>query len=433
MYLSTNNIDPIGFSIDTLKGFNFSKTVQIHKPTEVEIPIEFEVQTPQQRYNGIRVTTSSDKPIVVYGLSYRSGSSGIFAALPCTPQDVTEYEYYGVTFDGVISHSAYTLFVGCENNTVIRVGSLTIHLNEMETYIHQDSYGLTGTRVTSNKPISFISGHQCNSIPTGVKYCDQLVEQLPNTALWGKEFLTAPLFGRTAPDIYIVVSYLPSTVTTMVCSNSSNTTVITISQFPRNHRVVTIPGHAYCSIESNNPVLVVQFASGGTADNTSSDPFMMNIPPIDQYTNKYVVVIPAEFTSNFITVFVTPEYHQPERIFVDGVSQNYAIWMDIPCQNDSLVCGYAATILVDEGQHRVFHESRSAKMSVSVYGFSRHNGYGYYVVGDLKQNFPYQDIPSVFPSLTRLSGILLFLGYLEEQWHACNECKTHKGTWHHPH
>ena len=273
------------------------------------------------------------------------------------------------------------LFVGCENSTLVRVGSLTIHLNEMETYIHQDSYSytLTGTRITSNKPISFISGHQCNNIPRGVDYCDQVVEQLPNTALWGNEFLTAPLFGRTSPDIYIVVSYLPSTVTTMICSNSSNTTVTTISQFPRNHKVVSIPGRAYCSINSNNPVVLVQFSSGAEADNTNSDPFMMNIPPVDQYTNEHVVVVPVEFTSNVITIFVIPEYYQPEKIFVDEGNQNDANWTGIPCQNDSLIiCGYAATIVVDEGQHRVFHESRSAKMSVSVYGFSKHNAYGYW-------------------------------------------------------
>ena len=97
-----------------------------------------------------------------------------------------------------------------------------------------------------------------------------------------------------------------------------------------------------------------------------------------------MVVIPVEFTSNVITIFVTPECYQPEEIFVDGVNQNDAIWTGIPCQK--IMCGYRATIVVNEGQHRVFHESRSAKMSVSVYGFSRHNAYGYYAIGDLKLN-----------------------------------------------
>ena len=245
LYLSTNEVDAVELFIDTLKGFHFSNTVTNNDVIEVEFPLKFEVQNYEQRYSGIKVTTENDEGLVMYGQSYQSGSSGIFAALPCSPQNVTEYEYYAVTFNGVISHSrAFMLFVGCENGTIVGIGPLKIYLNEMETYLFSSTRRMTATRVVSNKPISFISGHQCRGVPRGVDYCDQVVEQLPNTALWGKEFLTAPLFGRTAPDIYIVVSYLPSTVTTMICSNSSNTTVITLTEFPKNHRVVTIPGSA---------------------------------------------------------------------------------------------------------------------------------------------------------------------------------------------
>ena len=35
-----------------------------------------------------------------------------------------------------------------------------------------------------------------------------------NTALLGREFLTAPLLGRTAPNIFTIVSSDPSTVST---------------------------------------------------------------------------------------------------------------------------------------------------------------------------------------------------------------------------
>ena len=405
LFVLTNEDDAVGFSVDTLKGFHFSNTVRKNQTVEVELPISFEVQIHEQRYNGIKVTSQNNKSTVVYAQSYRTRSSGMFAALPCSPQNVTEYEYYGVTFDGVTNGStrtAHLLFVGCENDTVIKVGQFTISLNEMETYIHNDARGLTGTRVVSNKPISFITGHQCINVPSTKKYCDFLIDQLPNTALWGKEFLSAPLFRRTAPDIYLLVSYLPSTVTTMVCSNSLETRVITLSKFPKNHEVVTIPGSAYCSIESNNPVLVVQFASSGEADNTRSDPFMMNIPPIDQYSNSYVVVVPAEFPSSVITVFVTPEYFQPDEILIDGIPQSNANWTDILCYNET-VCAYSANTVVDEGQHRVHHERQSAKMSVSVYGFKEANGYGYYAVGDLKLHYS----PSQNPNLiTTVSGIL---------------------------
>ena len=120
----------------------------------------------------------------------------MFLALPCSNQNVNEYEYYGVTLkDSILYNSPQILLVGCENGTTIKIKSEIISLNEMETYLVHNQGDLTGTRVISNKPISFISGHECAIVPDGVLYCDHLLEQLPNTKLWGKHFLTAPLLG----------------------------------------------------------------------------------------------------------------------------------------------------------------------------------------------------------------------------------------------
>ena len=73
--------------------------------------------------------------MAVYGQSYTKLSSGMFTVMPCFHQNITEYEYYGVTFDSTTPYSAQLLFVGCENGTVVKVGPEVISLNEMETYI----------------------------------------------------------------------------------------------------------------------------------------------------------------------------------------------------------------------------------------------------------------------------------------------------------
>ena len=101
LFVSTTEANASEVSIDTLRGFHVSHTVRNTQTIEVELPIDFEVQNAEQRYKGIKVTSANDQPIIVYGQSYRIGSSGMFAALPCYPQkDVIEYEYYGVSFDG---------------------------------------------------------------------------------------------------------------------------------------------------------------------------------------------------------------------------------------------------------------------------------------------------------------------------------------------
>ena len=67
LFVSSTEAEPIGFSIDTLKGFHYSHIVRNNQTIEVELPIDFEVQNPEQRYNGIKVTSdvARNKPILV--------------------------------------------------------------------------------------------------------------------------------------------------------------------------------------------------------------------------------------------------------------------------------------------------------------------------------------------------------------------------------
>ena len=374
LFISAKQSNEVNIMVHTLEGFNFSGTVKYNQTLQIDVPSHFEVHDSTQRYKGIKI--KSDNEVKVFGQSYHNKSSGVFSALPCVEQNVKEYTYYGVTYEDNTEEVSWLLVVGCENDTVIKINSEVVLLNEMETYQFSEHNDLTGVRIVSNKPISFFSGHECDVIPAGVYFCDHLIEQLPNTALWGKQFLTAPLFGRTAPDIYTIVYLHPSTNITMVCSNSTFLELSAPSSI--NHETVTVPGGAYCSIDSTHPVLVAQFASGQKADNTESDPFMMTIPPLELYGNDYVVVVPPQFPGSTIAVFVLPQYYEPDRIFVDGISQKEMHWTAIFCSNQKIVCGHVTFFNVTMGQHRVYHEEKYAKMAVSVYGFSYQNGYGYY-------------------------------------------------------
>ena len=221
----------------------------------------------------------NERNVAVYGLSYAALSSGVFAALPCHRQNVSEYVYYGVTAEGnVAEFSSFLLFVACENNTRIEIGAVTISLNEMETYRYTDQRDLTGTRAVSNKPISFFSGHECANVPFPVRFCDYL--QLPNTEMWGKYYLATTIYGRNSSDIYTIVSASPSNTATVFCSNSSYTSS-TIIRLTNTHETFSVPGNSSCTITSSHPVLVVQFASGQEADNIDGDPFMMTLPPVE--------------------------------------------------------------------------------------------------------------------------------------------------------
>ena len=379
LLVTTMESELVPFSVETLRGYNIRGVANISTAITIDLPDSFEVINRSERDKGIRIS-AGDKQIAVYGLTHLQYSSAIFSALPCSRQtDVSEYEYYGVTYEDGPHGYSELLFVACEDSTTVRIGSEIILLNEMETYLYTNESDLTGMRVVSDKPISLFSGHQCNNIPTDVWGCDIILEQLPNTAQWGKLFLSASLHTRTSDDIYSVVSSSPGTSVTFACTGQS---VVTLTEFANNHETVVMANNAFCAIESNNPILVVQYALSHEADdiNIAGDPFMMTLPSIEQYSNNYPVIVPSQFTNSVITVYVPPEYYQPEKIFVNEMSQIDAIWTKIPCKNQT-ACGYTAYIRVGAGKHSVYHYNAYARIGVSVYGFASYIGYGYPAIG----------------------------------------------------
>ena len=139
----------------------------------------------------------------------------------------------------------------------------------------------------------------------------------------------------------------------------------------------TIQDDNYCSIESSSPVYVSQYASGTLLDNRLGDPFMMMIPPIEQYNNNYVLQALPEFEGNYLTIYVAPEHFQPDRIFVDSSNINESQWITVNCALSEAVCGYITRVNVTSGDHRLYHEDSTARVGVSAYGFSPVNSYGY--------------------------------------------------------
>ncbi len=171
------------------------------------------------------------------------------------------------------------LLVACENGTVVKFDSSTIILNSIETYQIESDNDLTGTRITSSKPLSVFSGSDCAIVPHNRRLCDHLVEQVPPTVTWGSKFHVASLEGRSSGERIRVLSARAASVA-VNCN-----TVVSVSEFQLqsggSFREFEIPINSFCSIESTSPVLVAQYAYGGTSDGMGG-PFMMIIPPIEQ-------------------------------------------------------------------------------------------------------------------------------------------------------
>ena len=374
LFVTTQDTNPVMFTV-TANGFNFTGTAFNNSSTEVSIPSTFQVRSNRERNKGIYVKAEGDSKIVVYGLSYYvGGTSDAFLALPCSNLEVEEYEYYAMTYpDTRPQFTSDVLLVGCEDNTLVTTPSNTITLNKLETYLIESSDS-TGMRITSTKPVSFFSNQKCTDIPTNNLGCDHLTEQIPPTSTWGTSFYAASLLGRNSGELFRIITAKNSTTVRLNCTTFSQVQVYNLS-VAGNWQEFEIRPLSFCNIESSAPILVTQFALGRGRDN-KGDPFMMIIPPVEQYSNNYVLNVLSNFSTNYVTIYVATEYYQPNRIFVDNTSQVVSSWTSVYCSN-SLLCGYITRVNLTAGEHRLYHQDPHARIGVSAYGFNSNNSYGY--------------------------------------------------------
>lgn len=370
LFITSIEPDPVVVKVESLTGFNFTGIATNNGTLTVNVPNSFHVTSSTERDKGLRISAGESK-IVVYGLNYGMFTSDAFLALPCDRLAVDNYEYYGVTYH---PHGlSHILIVGCEDNTVFQIGSDVIELGKMETYLWQRANDITGTKIVSNRPLVVYTGHRCTNIPSGVGACDHLTEQVPPTAIWGSNFLSASLSGRSSGDIYRMIASENSTTVVVNCNTFNQLQTYYLALAGSWQEFNTSNG-SFCSISSDKPLLLMQFSLGYEADHVG-DPFMMMITPVEQFGSNYILNSFPNFL-NYITVYVSPDDYHPESIMVDNTDLQNAAWNTVYCY-DATICGYIAYVKLTPGEHQLFHRDVSAHIGVSVYGFSRANSYGY--------------------------------------------------------
>ena len=353
---------------------------------------------------GIRVR-SLDPPtaeIAVYGLSRKPSFADAYVGLPL---DVLGTEYRVVSWPGP---GAQATVVGMENGTSVTITTpvdttgfsagvpRTIPLNRLETFLLQGG-DLTGTRVTSDKPVAVFGGNQQAAVPGGTSF-DYMVEQMPPVPTWGREFVVAPIAPRAAGDIVRVLAHEGETEISL---NGILLTTLDAGSFVE----FTVPSTAGSWITTSKPVLVAHYNKGqGQGDSVSTDPFMMLGVPVDQFTNRYLIRTPGTpFTtamSNRLSIVVKDG--DEVGLLLDGAMlPTGTVWTSVSNS------GYSYTrVTVVPGIHRIDHQEPTVRFGAWVYGHALAEGYGY-VAGQLiaDQTPPALSVPdSVTVEATRPGG-----------------------------
>lgn len=352
-------------------GFSQPFSVTPGTVTTVTVPLGAEVRNSDVAEDkGIHVTASD--PVTVYGLNRRQFTTDAFLGLP-TAVLGTDYIVLAYKNVNIVNKSEFMVVASANATTVTITPSATtgphtagvpynVTLNQGQAYLLQNTDNgsdLSGSFVTSDKPVAVYGGHGCANVPPGFVACDHLVEQLPPTPAWGTQFVTAPLATRQGGDTF---RFLAGSNGTAVAVNGANVATLNRGQF---HEMI-INGPA--TVSASAPILVAQYSHGTSYDGVTSDPFMMLIPPFEQFLGSYTITTPASgFAVNFASV-VAPAAAVGSVLF-DGAPIAPGNFTAIGSSGFSY-----AHVSLTLGSHTF---SAPQAFGVFTYGFDSADSYGY--------------------------------------------------------
>jgi hypothetical protein len=338
--------------------------------------------------NAIHVT--ADHPVTVYGLNYFIYTTDGCLALPTamlgTNYIVLAYQNSPSWYDPehIVGGTEFAVVATEDDTSVTITPSVTtdsriagvpyeIILQKGETYRLMNFDGpdadFTGTTIQSDKPVAVFGGHACALIPPSVPAGDHLFEQLPPMDTWGRHFVTMPLATRTKGDTF---RFLAAANGTRLAINGKIVASLDCGQFYE--QIIDSPAE----ILASQPILVAQYANGSDFDNTTGDPFMMLVPPFEQFGGDYIlstaqgIIIydnpPREvYTNNYVNLTVR----------TNGVGTILLDDVPVPVGCFQLIGdgGYAgAQVPVNPGAH---HLSAPVPFGACVYGWAPYESYAF--------------------------------------------------------
>lgn len=356
-----------------IPGLSFIQPISIpaNEVTQVALPVNAQNLVPNRiESRGIRVVT--DQEVTVYGLSQYPASTDAFLTLPV---NVLGLEYVNMSYQGLgSSYPSQMLVTGVYDDTEVTITPtaastgraagepFSLILNAGDSYLLQAGSGdLTGTTVSASSPVSVMGAVKCAQVPAGIVACDHIIEMLPPVTTWGQSFVTIPLATRRRGEVFRV---LASEDNTQVMVNGDP--VATLQRGQHHELLLTDPSE----ITADAPVLLAQYSPGQGFDGVISDPFMMLIPPSEQFLNSYDFITLTQsvgFRNSFVNVIAPTS--ALDSMLLDNTPVDTTLFEPVGQTGFS-----SAQIELEPGSHNI----RSLEsFGIYVYGFGSYDSYGY--------------------------------------------------------
>jgi hypothetical protein len=228
---------------------------------------------------------------------------------------------------------------------------------------------LTGTVIRSDENVAVFGGVDCAQVPVGATFCDHIEEKIFPVRAWDTEYYATKFATRgIESDIWRVIASEDQTVVT---TNPPQQVIPTLNE----GEYFEFTSTEDFKIESDKPILVVQFMTGSSTTNSPSDgdPSMLQAVPARQFRRDYIFLVPDTYDRDWLTI----TYPDGAHIFLDGDPLNLASGTPIGDSGFNVV-----RTPVEDGGHSV---EADVPVGVSVYGYDRNISYAYPAGLDLSE------------------------------------------------
>lgn len=333
---------------------------------------------------------TSTEEITLYGINILPKSADAFLGLP---SDVLTGRYIVLAYpngwdnnSGSFDTPSQFCVIGTEDGTQVRITSppgtrinrhaaatpFTVTLNRGQVFFGQASLNgeqdVSGTEILADKPVAVFGGNKRTSIPTRVgNFRDHLVEQLPPLDAWGRSALVTPHFEITPGSqdtavVRILAAFLGTEVT---ITDDAGTSKLTLG--PGNS--IELPLMKPMSVDATQPIMVAQYEHSVGTQGNLGDPFMMLVPPSEQFDTAYAFqsVLHSEFSNAHFINVVIPSGGQ-NSVILDNRPLN-GNFRPIPGSRHLY-----AQVRVSGGSHYIRADSA---FGLYVYGYGEATSYGY--------------------------------------------------------
>jgi len=339
----------------------------------------------------------SDNPLNVYAFNWSPNSSEVALIFPTNSLGS---EYYAMCYtphingNGINTGSGRNsefLVVASEDNTVVHITptkvtdqgkpantTYSIVLNKGELYQVQSENlpipiwpgqgDLTGSYITSDKPVALYSGSLSTTVPgdAWVSAWDHLYEQIPPVQTWGRKFVAVPLKSRHE-DAYRILAAEDNTI---VRVGNKSPFALDKGQYHEFMLLYNEPS----LIESDKPILLAQYSNSNSVDfdytGGDGDPFLVIVSPVNQTREKVAFVAYAS-------------QQVKSKFFINVVVKDDAVGK-IKLDNSAISfvslsgSGYSyAQVSIDSGNHYIETTEPGKGFIAYVYGFGGVEAYGY--------------------------------------------------------